>query len=131
MRKILDSWPVQLFMTILTIYALFFDDIRILYIPKVADNAFYAITTFCLICFMTEIILASYSKKEYWCKFFFWLDLLSTISLVTDIGWLMDLLVSDVNGILSVAKTSWAGWITWVVWVIRLIWLIWIVKLYK
>lgn len=58
---------------------------------------------------MTEIILASYSKKEYRCKFFFWLDLLSTISLVTDIGWLMDLLVSDVNGILSVAKTSRAG----------------------
>jgi len=93
-------------MTILTIYALFFDDIRIICVPKIADHAFYALTTLSLVSFLLEVILASVSKKEYRCKFFFWLDFLSTLSLITDIGWLMELLVSDVSGILSIAKTS-------------------------
>jgi len=72
-------------------------------------------TTFSLVMFLLEIILANYAKKEYRCSFFFWLDFLSTVSLITDIGWVMDLLVSDVNGILSIAKTSRAGRITRVV----------------
>lgn len=41
----LDSWQWGIFMTIITIYTLFFDDIRILLIPKAADDAFYTLTT--------------------------------------------------------------------------------------
>jgi hypothetical protein len=39
-----DSWQWGLFMTVVTIYTLFFDDIRVILIPKAADDAFYTIT---------------------------------------------------------------------------------------
>ncbi len=39
-------------------------------------------------------------------SFFFLLDVVSTISLVTDIGWIMELILSGATGILSIAKTS-------------------------
>lgn len=46
-------------MTAITIYALFFDDIRILAFPKEADKFFDGITIFGIIMFSLEIVLAS------------------------------------------------------------------------
>ncbi len=118
-------------MTVITIYALFFDDIRILYIPMVADNVFYTLTAISAVMFAIEIVLASLSKDKYFNSFFFWLDVISTVSLLADIGWIMELIVAGATGILSIAKTSRAGRVTRVIRVIRLIRLIRIVKLYK
>ena len=129
--KILDSWGVSIIMTIATIYALFFDDIRVLYIPKVVDDAFYSLTTIALLLFILEILFASLVKPGYWLSFFFILDFISTISLITDIGWIMELILAGASGVLGLAKLSRAGRITRLVRVIRLIRLIRIVKLYK
>ena len=127
----IDHWTVSIVMTIVTIYALFFDEIRILFIPKVADDAFYALTSIALILFTIEIVLASLAKPGYRFSFFFILDVVSTVSLLTDIGWIMNLVLSGASGILGLAKMSRAGRITRLVRVIRLIRLIRIVKLYK
>lgn len=40
----LDSWQWGVFTTVLTVYTLFFDDIRVIFIPKDADDAFYTLT---------------------------------------------------------------------------------------
>lgn len=86
-----DNSYVVLFMTMITIYALFFDDIRIIAFTKHADNIFFSLTTLSLVCFTVEISLASYAKyDEYYLSFFFWLDVISTLSLIADIGWIMD-----------------------------------------
>ena len=82
-------------MTIITIFALFGDDIRLLIFPKVVDDYFYGMSTACLVFFSLEIIMCSLSKKDYFLGFYFWLDLVSTISLVTDIGRLMTLILGD------------------------------------
>ena len=50
-----------------------------------ADVGFDAITTICLIMFSIEIALASIAKQGYIGSFFFWLDFISTISLILDI----------------------------------------------
>lgn len=76
-------------MTSLTLYALFFDDIRILSLSANADDAVYGFTTFVLFCFSAEILLHSIADKNYINSFFFWLDIISTISLIFDIGWLV------------------------------------------
>jgi hypothetical protein len=45
----------------------------------------------CLFFFTIEIIMASYGNpKIYWLSFFFWLDVVSTLSIIPDIGWIMD-----------------------------------------
>ena len=82
-------------MILVTFYALFADDFRILATPIDADEYFYSITTLSLALFLVEILFASIAKEKYFLGFYFWLDLISTISLITDIGWIMDLLLGD------------------------------------
>jgi len=129
-------------MTLITIYALFFDDIRIIFFPKSLDDLFYGITLFGMICFTLEISLASYAKEDYVFSFFFWLDIVSTVSMIPDCGWIWDPIIgagdsditSDAGGgdnAAQLAKTSRASRVTRVIRVIRLIRLIRIVKLYK
>lgn len=77
-------------MMIVTLYALFADDFRVLVTPEGADDYFYSLTTISLGLFLFEILLASIAKEKYFLGFYFWLDLISTISLITDIGWIMD-----------------------------------------
>jgi hypothetical protein len=132
--KFIDHNAVVAFMTLITIYALFFDDLRVLLFPAGADVVFYAITLFGMICFAIEIVLASYSKEGYLWSFFFWLDIISTLSMLPDIGWIWDPLIGGGDhsaDATDLAKTSRAGRVTRVIRVIRLIRLIRIVKLYK
>jgi hypothetical protein len=123
-------------MTLITIYALFADDLRLLSVDPKYDDIFYASGLFGLIVFTIEIILASYAKEEYLNSFFFWLDIISTVSMVTDIGWIWILLFSGSTSLhgstpYDIAKTGRAGRIIRIIRIIRLIRLIRIVKLYK
>lgn len=134
MVKFLDHHIVVTIMTIITIYALFFDDIRVLAFEKTADPVFYGFTLFGMICFTIEIMLASYAKEDYLFSFFFWLDIISTLSMVPDIGWIRDEMFGSDNqshNATDLAKTSRAGRVTRVVRVIRIVRLVRIVKLYK
>lgn len=74
-------------MTIVTIYALFGDDIRIVAFEKSADSIFFGLAALSFICFSTELIASWYAKPEYKLSFYFWLDLIATLSVIPDIGW--------------------------------------------
>lgn len=75
-------------MTLITVYSLFFDDIRAASVDQKYDGVFYGITTFCMCAFLVEILLASLAKEDYFLTFFFWLDFISTVSMIGDIGWI-------------------------------------------
>ncbi len=77
-------------MTIMTLYALFGDDIRLLTVKKDHDEVFYATSLTVMGFFLAEIFLMSISKPGYFAGFYFWLDLISSISLIFDIGWIWD-----------------------------------------
>ncbi|CAG9328862.1 unnamed protein product [Blepharisma stoltei] len=140
--KLLDHWYTQIFMITITLYALFGDDIRLAATTKDADIAFYVLTIICLVFFTLEIVLSSLVKEGYFLGFFFWLDLISTLTLVMDIGWVWDAMVDSGsssgsgNGkakkIASAGKASrGAARAARVIRVIRVIRLIRITKLYK
>ena len=119
-------------MTTITLYALFFDDIRILCLPIYADSIVYSFTTFVLVCFSVEIILHSFADRNYINSFFFWLDVISTLSLIFDIGWILQAMnYSKSTKAASLAKTSRAARVTRIIRIVRLVRLIRIVKLYK
>ena len=80
-------------MTIITIFALFGDDLRLVAFEKGADNTFYFITSISLGFFALEIIFSSLVKKEYFLGFYFWLDVVATVSLIFDIGWIWDTII--------------------------------------
>jgi hypothetical protein len=133
-RKFIDHYITVVLMTLLTFYALFFDDIRILAFHKDFDDIFYGITAAGVIIFFFEIVLSMYAKPEYPFHFFFYLDIISTLSMIPDCGWIWELVIN--NGVenksaTDLAKASRAGRVTRVIRVIRLIRLIRIVKLYK
>jgi hypothetical protein len=95
---ILDHWTFTTGMTVLTVYALFGDDLRLLATTKDADTTFYSISVVCLFFFALEVVLASIVKDQYWLGFFFWLDVVATVSLIPDIAWIWDPIVGDNSG---------------------------------
>mmetsp|Transcript_37123 Transcript_37123/g.6616 ORF Transcript_37123/g.6616 Transcript_37123/m.6616 type:complete len:92 (+) Transcript_37123:36-311(+) len=85
-------------MTLLTIYALFGDDLRLLATEKESDPVFYSLSIICLIFFTVEIVLGSLVKEDYLLGFFFWLDVVATVSLIPDIGWIWDPIIGNDEG---------------------------------
>ncbi len=85
-----DHYIFVIFMTLYTVYALWFDDLRMLVFSKKDDDIFYGITAAGILCFALEISLTSYANDEYPWTFFFYLDIISTVSMITDVGWIMD-----------------------------------------
>lgn len=136
MQKVLDNNIIVVTMSVITVYSLFYSDINMIVSTAYTDANVWTTTAVCCGMFFLEIILASICKEDYFLTFFFWLDLISTISMLTDIGWVWNAM-TDTGGsgaagnAATLAKTSRAGRVTRVIRIIRLIRLIRIVKLYK
>jgi len=132
-------------MMIVTIYSLFCDDIKLLGFEKSADYNFMILTSIAMAFFFIEIILASVGTDGYFISFYFWLDLIATLSLITDIQPLWDLLIgvgvqtieqeeqeADTGQLARGSRGARVGTRAGrIVRVIRLIRLVRIVKLYK
>lgn len=137
----LDNWIFTTWMTLLTIYALFGDDIRLLATDKSSDPVFFSLSIVCLFFFLIEVILGSLVKENYFLGFFFYLDVVATLSLIPDIGWLWDPIVGNEDSgndaaqasqIARAGRASRAGTRAGrVIRILRVIRLIRIVKLYK
>lgn len=87
--------------------------------------------------FLLELFLTSLSKDDYFLSFFFWLDLISTLSILLDIGWISNAIygsggTSSVQSTASLARAGRASKIaTRAGRIIRIMRLIRLVKLYK
>ena len=86
--RLLDHIYWTFWMTTLTIYALFGDDIRMLAFSRNADNYFYSASIVCLMFFAAELAISYLCKKEYRFSFHFWLDFIAMASLFPDIGFI-------------------------------------------
>ena len=91
-RKFINSITIQFLLFVFTIYALFGDDMRLYFFMKSSDTTFMTLNIITLLLFTFEIILSSIGVQGYFGNFFFWLDLISTVSLITDIKPLWDLI---------------------------------------
>ena len=86
---------VNIITMLMTIFALFGDDIRLAFFDKEVDYTFYNLTLICLIGFTLEITLNCVATPKYFNSFYFYLDVISTISLIADIKYIMDLFTSE------------------------------------
>ena len=92
MRKILEGKLVTIIMSIVTIFALVGDDLRLWMTGKEADPYFYIGLLVSMFLFTVEVILNSIVTDDFKYSFFFWLDIIATLSLVPDIRWVLDIL---------------------------------------
>ena len=116
-------------LSLVTLWALFGDDIRILTGDANSDSGFYWSILCCFAIFFVEICLSCYAKPEYLFSFFFILDALSTITLLMDVGWISDFLLGENTTNKSAIQVGTKA--TRIIRIIRLIRLVRIVKLYK
>ena len=128
-EQFLENGWTTIAVSILTLWVLFQDDLRVVAVSKNEDQYFYYVTFFCFGIFIIEIFLSSYAKKEYMNSFFFYLDFISTITLLLDIGWISDQIFGSSSSSAKAAKLGTKA--TRLIRIIRLIRLIRIVKLYK
>ncbi|OWZ21076.1 Voltage-gated Ion Channel [Phytophthora megakarya] len=90
---VLDSKWFTVMMLIVTVYALFGDDIRLSLFSQSADNAFYSLATLCLVLFSFEFLAACYARPGYVLSFYFLLDIIATLSTIPDIGWVWNQII--------------------------------------
>eukprot|EP00418_Pyrodinium_bahamense_P043284 CAMPEP_0179199838 /NCGR_PEP_ID=MMETSP0796-20121207/99431_1 /TAXON_ID=73915 /ORGANISM="Pyrodinium bahamense, Strain pbaha01" /LENGTH=919 /DNA_ID=CAMNT_0020904351 /DNA_START=1 /DNA_END=2760 /DNA_ORIENTATION=- len=94
-RKLAASPIFSAITMLLTLYALFGDDMRLVFTAKPSDTIFDCITVAGMILFALEIFACSLGKAGYLMGFFFWLDLASTVTLVLDITPVAEQLLGD------------------------------------
>jgi len=93
-KKLLQNIYCQIFITILALFSLFSDDIRQAATDASADPIFDGIHITLMVIFTIELVLSWISIEEYRFSFFFFLDLISTLSLVLDISMVTTLMFS-------------------------------------
>lgn len=94
-RVLCESRVFASLTTLLTLYALFGDDARLIFTRKAADEIFDWITIGTMIMFAIEIAAFCGGKAEYLWGFFFWLDIIATVTLVADVTTVGELLFGD------------------------------------
>ena len=72
-------------MAAVTIFALFGDDIRLWFTTKRADLYIDAALIFSLVAFTVEILVNSCVVDDFKYSFFFWLDIIATVSICVDV----------------------------------------------
>ena len=73
-------------MMLVVIYSLFGNDIKLGFMDKKSDEFFDWMTTIALMLFTFEIIAMSLVNEGFFLGFYFWLDVMSTVSMITDIS---------------------------------------------
>lgn len=133
-RLIVDNRFVIGFTTFLTFLALFGDDLRKWLTLKAFDSTYNDLVLVVMIVFLVEIVLSSLGKDGYFLGFFFWLDLVSTVTMAFDLTYVNDVLFatsgsSGTGGNVRSGKTARVG--AKAGRVIRVVRLVRILKLYK
>lgn len=84
-REGLESGHATMWMANVTVWSLFGDDLRLLMTDADADIGFIVMVWICLVSFGVEVLLSVFAMDDYLGQFYFWLDLVATLSLLADI----------------------------------------------
>lgn len=83
---------------VITLWVLFADDLRLACMPITADEPIAIISIVCMIAFAFEIVMYTVSIENYMLSFFFWLDIVATLSMVLDIPAVHNTILASVGG---------------------------------
>lgn len=90
LEKFVDSNYFIIFFMVKTLFIMFIHDIQMGFISPSYDEIIDILQTITFFFFLLEIVLTSIAKEDYLNSFFFWLDVISTISIIQDISFMFD-----------------------------------------
>ena len=85
----------QIFITVIALFSLFSDDIRMASFDASADLTFDVIHMILILIFTVEIILNWIAIEEYPLSFYFFLDVISSLSIILDISMITALMYTN------------------------------------
>jgi len=97
-RRVVDNMYFVLLTTVLTIWALTGDDLRLIFTDKPTDIVFNIIVICSMVVFAAEIFLSMKGRADYPGSFFMVLDVIATVSMLLDITWFVENLDTFMGG---------------------------------
>ena len=91
-REFFEGKFVTILMAAVTIFALFGDDFRLWFTNKDADIYIDSALLFSLFAFTIEILVNSCVVDDFKYSFFFWLDIIATVSILVDVVMIWNLI---------------------------------------
>ena len=82
----LESTNFQLLTLIMTFYTLFFDDYQQLFCRIATDSLFDGVSLAALALFVGELAIASCALPGYFNSYYFYLDIISALSIIIDLN---------------------------------------------
>lgn len=132
LEKLLENYTWVGIMSGVTFYALFADDLRILALPMSADIPLDVITMIAITLYLIELVLSIIAIEKYFLSFYFWVDLISLLSMFPDVRFIMNEFEGGMGGdSADIAQTGRASKVIKIIRIIRLIRLLRVVKIYK
>lgn len=95
-ERFLDSNTTILIMSVVTVYILFENDVNDMLPPSV-DLPFNIVNLFCLVLLTCDFLLCCIGKQKYMFSFFFWIDLLSVITTISEVSWIFDPIIEEIE----------------------------------
>jgi|LauGreDrversion4_2_1035121.scaffolds.fasta_scaffold259357_1 hypothetical protein len=87
-REFTEGKYITVIMASTTIFALFGDDFRQWFTGKEADDYFFGAVCVAFVLFVLEIFVNSCVVNDFKYSFFWWLDIIATLSLAPDVDWI-------------------------------------------
>ena len=94
---ILESNYFKCYSTLLTIFALYLDDIKKLTTNQSYDKLFDIISVIIISLFLVEVILDFLVDEQYGCGLLFWIDIIGIITMILDISSISDKIIYGDN----------------------------------
>ena len=89
---------MQIFLNFILLVSLFLTNAWILgNAPSSSDDILYGILLSIFIIFCVEVILLCFVMPNYFNSFFFWFDVIGTLTIILDIGWIANLFMPENN----------------------------------
>ena len=81
----LETIPMQIVILLLSVFALLNDDIRLVLLPKKVDKTFEKLNEIVFCILFAEFLVFCILRKRFLFSFYFWLDILSLLSLLPEV----------------------------------------------
>ena len=83
-RQCLNAKWFDALINLSILWALFSEDIRVLAMPKQADVVVWSIHIVVMALFLLELVLRSYSQRGFFLSFYFFLDMVASLTMIAD-----------------------------------------------